>query len=92
MYDALEPGGALALVVHTVEGRRVPPSPGPAPIPHDETKALIQAYLGSIRRTGQGVAPLRTRRFEDVLVRTRFGAPRTAFLPGVPDWCATPEA
>lgn len=26
-----------------------------------------------------------TNRFEDVLIRTRFGAPRSVFLPGVPD-------
>src|ERR1700751_604833 len=28
VYDLLEPEGALALIVHTVEGRPVPPSPG----------------------------------------------------------------
>ena len=27
----------------------------------------------------------RTHRFEDVLVRTRFGAPRQIFAPGIPD-------
>ena len=84
-YDLLEPGGALALVVHTVEGRPVPPSPGPTPIPHGEIKALVEKYLGSARRAGQGIAPARTHRFEDVLVRTRFGAPRSIFAPGIPD-------
>jgi SAM-dependent methyltransferase len=84
-YDLLEPGGALALVVHTVEGRPVPPSPGPPPIPHGEIKALVEKYLGSARRAGQGIAPARTHRFEDVLVRTRFGAPRSIFAPGIPD-------
>ncbi len=28
---------------------------------------------------------MRTHRFEDVLVRTRFGAPRAIFVPGIPD-------
>jgi SAM-dependent methyltransferase len=85
LYDMLEPGGALALVVHTVEGRPEPPSPGPPRIPHDEIKALVEKYLGTTRRAGQGVSPVRTHRFEDVLVRTRFGAPRAIFIPGIPD-------
>jgi len=63
----------------------VPSSPGPPPIPHAEIKALVKTYLGSTRRVGQGIAPLRTHRFEDVLVHTRFGAPRAIFLPGIPD-------
>ena len=75
----------MALIVHTVEGRPAPPSPGPPPIPHAEIKTLVKKYLGSTRRAGQGVAPVRTHRFEDVFVRTRFGAPRTIFAPGVPD-------
>jgi SAM-dependent methyltransferase len=85
VYDLLEPGGALALIVHTVEGRPTPPSPGPPPIPHAEIKALVEKYLGPARRAGQGVAPVRTHRFEDVLVRTRFGMPRSIFVPGIPD-------
>jgi len=85
VYDMLEPGGALALIVHTVEGRPAPPSPGPQPIPHAEIEALVEKYLGSTKRVGQGVAPLRTHRFEDVLVRSRFGAPRAIFAPGIPD-------
>jgi SAM-dependent methyltransferase len=85
VYDMLEPGGALALIVHTVEGRPAPPGPGPPPIPHGEIKALVEKYLGSKRRAGTGFAPVRTHRFEDVLVRTRFGAPRAIFAPGIPD-------
>jgi len=85
VYDMLERGGALALIVHTVEGRPEPPSPGPPRIPHTEIKALVEKYLGSTRRAGQGVSQVRTHRFEDVLVRTRFGAPRSIFVPGIPD-------
>jgi hypothetical protein len=84
-YDLLEAGGALALIVHTVDGRAVPRSPGPPPIPHDAIRGLVEKYLGSTRRAGQGVAPLRTHRFEDVLVRTRFGTPQALFAPGIPD-------
>lgn len=84
VYDLLDPGGALALVVHTVQGRPQPPPAG-VPIPHAEITALVQSYLGSERRAGQGAAPVRTHRFEDVLGRTRFGAPHSVFLPGVAD-------
>ncbi len=85
VYDMLEPGGALSLIVHTVEGRPVPPSPGPPPIPHAEIKALVEKYLGSTRRVGQGIAPVRSHTFEDVLVQTRFGTPRVIFVRGIPD-------
>jgi len=85
VYDMLEPGGSLALIVHTVSGRPRPPSPGPPPIPHEEITMLVARHLGSTRRAGQGVSAPRTHRFQDVLVRTRFGEPRVLFLPGVPD-------
>jgi SAM-dependent methyltransferase len=85
VYDLLVPGGALALVVHTVEGRPEPPSPGPPRIPHAEIRALIEKYLGTTRRAGQGVSQVRPHRFEDVLVQTRFGEPRVIFVPGIPD-------
>ena len=45
----------------------------------------MEKYLGSTKRAGQGTAPVRTHRFEDVLERTRFGAPRSIFVPGMPD-------
>jgi SAM-dependent methyltransferase len=85
VYDLLQPGGALALIVHTVQGRPEPPSPGPPPIPHAEIRALVEKYLGSTKRVGQGIAPVRTHRFEDILVRTRFGAPQAIFAPGIPN-------
>ena len=68
-----------------VEGRPKPPSPGPPPIPHAEIQSLVEKYLGPSRRAGQGVAPVRTHRFADILVRTRFGAPQSIFVPGIPD-------
>ncbi len=85
VYDMLEPGGALALIVHTVLGRPRPPDLGVPPIPHDEITALVEKYLLSTRRAGQGTAPERLHRFEDVLARTRFGAPQQLFVPGIPD-------
>jgi len=85
VYDLLEPGGALALIVHTVADRPRPPDPGVPPIPHDEIRALVAKYLGSNHRAGQGTVQERTHRFEDVLVRTRFGVPEQFFAPGLPD-------
>jgi SAM-dependent methyltransferase len=85
VYDMLEPGGALALIVHTWAGRPRPPDPGVPAIPHDEIRALVKKYLGSTTRVGQGTAQVRSHRFEDVLVRTRFGACRQLFVPGIPD-------
>jgi SAM-dependent methyltransferase len=85
VYDLLQPGGTMALVVHTVAGRPVPTSPGPPAIPHDEIKTLVETYLGSARRAGQGTTALRAHRFEDVLIKTRFGLPRTVFASGQAD-------
>jgi SAM-dependent methyltransferase len=80
VYDALEPGGAIVLVSHEVEGRPVPPSPGPRPIPHEEIRRLIESYLGPFPVDASG------ERWEDSLRRTRFGEPRLVFAPGVPDY------
>ncbi|HET8968724.1 MAG TPA: hypothetical protein VFN06_04800, partial [Gaiellaceae bacterium] len=85
VYDLLEPGGALALIVHTVEGRPEPEGPGYPPIPHDEIRELVRRYLGPRRRAGQGLRPDTYERYADALVRTRFGAPRSVFAPGRPD-------
>jgi SAM-dependent methyltransferase len=85
VYDMLEPDGAMALIVHTVDGRSKPPPAG-TPIPHAELEALVERYVGRAR-AGQGTrtSHLRTERFEDVLADTRFGRPTSVFLPGVPD-------
>jgi len=85
VYDMLEPGGALALVVHTVAGRTRPADPGVPTIPHEGITALVGKYLGTVRRAGRGTAPQRNHRFEDVLARTRFGVPQQFFVPGIPD-------
>lgn len=85
VYEILEPGGALALIVHTHAGRPQPIGPGHPPIPHDAIRALIERELGPQRRAGQGFPPQHADRIEDALARTRFGAPRSIFCPGRPD-------
>lgn len=85
VYEILEPGGALALIVHTREGRPQPSGPEYPEIPHDEIRALIARYLGPRRRAGQGFRSDPPDRYEDALARTRFGAPRIVFAAGRPD-------
>lgn len=87
VYDMLEPDGALVLVKHQHDGRPVPPSPGPPPIPHAEIEALVEKYLGPARRAGQAAAPPARNESadEDAIARTRFGVPQVIFAPGIPD-------
>jgi SAM-dependent methyltransferase len=85
VYEILEPGGALALIVHTHDGRPKPPGPGHPPIPHDAIRALIQRYLGPHKRAGQGFPPQHADRIEDALARTRFGRPHSIFCAGRAD-------
>jgi SAM-dependent methyltransferase len=80
VYGVLEPGGAIVLVSHAVEGRLRPPSPGPPPIPHEAIRELIARYLGPPPVSAPG------ERWEESLRRTRFGEPRLVYAPGVPDY------
>ena len=85
VYELLEPDGSILLVAHCVEGRPKPPGPGLPEIPHEAIRSLIGRYLGSLSRSGQGVAAPPVDRWEDALGRTRFGRPRHIFAPGRPD-------
>lgn len=85
VYDIVEPGGALALIVHAHEGRPAPSGPGYPLIPHDEIHELIRRYLGPRRRAGRGFRNDPPDRYEDALARTRFGAPDSLFAPGRSD-------
>jgi SAM-dependent methyltransferase len=85
VYDLLEPAGALALIVHTREGRPQPSGPAYPEIPNDEIRTLITDYLGPRRRAGQGFRADPPDRYEDALARTRFGVPRIVFAAGRPD-------
>ena len=85
VYDMVETGGALALVGHQAEGRPVPPSPGPPPIPHDDIRELVRRYLGPTRRAGQSTAPVQALTLQDALASSRFGPSRVIFAPGIPD-------
>jgi SAM-dependent methyltransferase len=83
VYELLEPEGAIALIVHTVEGRLAPTGPRHPSIPHDAIRGLIDRYLGVQRRAGQGFAPPPPPdRYEDTLARTRFGSLDVVFAAG----------
>lgn len=85
VYDLLEPGGSLVALAHRVAGRPRPDGTGDPPIPHDEVDRLVERYLGSRRRAGQGFRSPPPDRYEDALARTRFGSVRIVFAPGRPD-------
>ena len=85
VYDILDPAGALALISHAHAGRPQPAGPGYPPIPHEAIRTIIERYLGSRRRAGQGFARPPADQYEDALARTRFGAPRRLFAPGRSD-------
>jgi SAM-dependent methyltransferase len=85
VYGMLEPRGAMAIIVHSVEGRPRPDPPSHPPIPHDELRSLVVKFLGSMQRPDHGLPAADNHRFEDVLVQTRFGMPRTVVATGVPD-------
>lgn len=85
-FDLLEPGGAVVMVSHEVDGRPRPPGPGHPPIPHAAIEALIVEYLGeTARRYFEARNEGPDERFEDTLAKTRFGGSRTVWAPGRPD-------
>ena len=84
-YDSLEPGGALVLIAHERERRPQPHGPGYPPVPHEAIRAVIERYLGTRRRAGQGYAAATPERYDASLARTRFGPPQTVYCEGRPD-------
>jgi trans-aconitate methyltransferase len=84
VYDLLEPGGSVALIAHTVDGRPVPAALA-EPIPHEAIREVIRRYLGSDTRAGHGRRPASTEAFADSLAATRFRVSRTVYAPGRAD-------
>ena len=79
VFELLEPGGVMACVVHTVQGRPKPTGPDLPEIPHAEIRAIVERYVGPPRHH----AP--PDRYEDALGRTRFGRAENVFIPGRDD-------
>lgn len=83
VYRLLEPGGAIALIVHDVDTGSRPSGTGDPPIPDAEVQALISRYLGPERRSGLGPADrFGNERFEATLARSRFGPVKVVHAPG----------
>jgi SAM-dependent methyltransferase len=83
VHEALEPGGAVALIGHRAEGRPIPPEPHPGhpSIPEDEVKALIARYVGddSLVPTANRSTPFL---HADVMRASPFGECRIVYAPG----------
>jgi SAM-dependent methyltransferase len=82
--EMLEPGGAW---VH-VDTKTHIGAPADEPLRHQqppraEINALVQAYLGPVRRAGQGALPGGTPSGEDeIIAAAGFEGPRRRFIPG----------
>lgn len=85
VYDLLEPGGSMVLIVHD-PSRPAPPQPANTSlIPHREIHCLVRAFLGAELRSGARLASsYDAERFEETIARTRFGRPRIVFAKGQP--------
>lgn len=82
--EILEPGGAFVQIGADQLGGHARPQPLPHPAPPREAMAaLVQRYLGSERRAGQGVLRYGTPGDElDVLRRAGFPEPQIVAVPG----------
>jgi ubiquinone/menaquinone biosynthesis C-methylase UbiE len=81
VYDLLEPGGAIVLVSHEVEGHPQPLGPDLPPIPHEAVRSLVSQYLGSPVPPNTGSVE----RWEETLRKTRFETTRLVVAPGRDD-------
>lgn len=86
VYDVLEPGGAMVLVVHDPARPAPQQSSEVPPVPHEDIDRLIRTYLGrELRSDARPVSSYQDERFEETLARTRFGRPRIVYAPGRTD-------
>jgi len=86
IYERLEPGGAMVLVVHAVAGRERPCGPEGVPsIPHERVLDVVEEYTGARHSLPGHCAGPVVDGFEAALGRTRFGQPRVVYAPGRPD-------
>ncbi len=85
VYELLEPSGALAFIWPTVEGRVQPVGPGYPLIPHEAVSALLDRYLGTRRRAGQGHRPEPGEPYADTLTRVGFVVAEPIYAQGRDD-------
>lgn len=80
----LEPGGTwvhvYATTTHGVDDHTGLPAPAP---PHDRIGDLVRAYLGPVRRAGQGTLPHGTAAYqEEIMVAAGYTGPTRLVIPG----------
>lgn len=79
VWDALEPGGAIVLIVHDPTRPAPQQLPDMPPIPHDDVDRLLSAYLGRQRRSGARPATAyQTERFLSRRLPARASAGRAS--------------
>lgn len=81
-YDTLVEGGALAIINSWNEPTHLPPPEVPPRIPNEDIHAVIKSYLGPKRRAGSGTFRPPERRYEDMLIDSKFGYYGILRIPG----------
>ena len=86
VHGMLEPGGAVALVGHRVEGRPVPAGPGLPRIPEAEIMQLVDQFADNDDAPRRQKGKRATPHLHAADVRaSHFGACHTIYAPGRPD-------
>lgn len=86
VHDLLGPGGAMVLITHDYVRQPRGPVPSEPPVPHDEIRELVRAFLGPELRSGTRlVSDYVPEPFEETLARTRFGSAEVLHAPGRTD-------
>jgi SAM-dependent methyltransferase len=85
VFDVLEPGGSIAIVLNDIDHGLAPSTPPAPPIPHEALRELVRRYLGPQDRAGSGLRPAFTEPSQDAIVRSRFGTVKVLHAPGRAD-------
>jgi SAM-dependent methyltransferase len=85
VFDVLEPGGSIVLVLHDIGHGAAPVLTAAPPIPHEALRDLVRRYLGQQDRAGAGLRPAFTEPSEAAIARSRFGTFRKLYAPGRAD-------
>ena len=85
VHGMLEPGGAVALIGHRVEGRLEPAGPGLPRIPEDEIMELVRQFADNDAALRQKRMRATPHLHEADVRASHFGTCRTVYAPGRAD-------